>query len=67
MEIDLLERAIDLHVHAGPSLFPSLMDAHDTALAARKAGMRGVVIKHHHVPTVERGYFVSKSVSPGSV
>jgi hypothetical protein len=40
------------------------MDAHDTALAARKVGMRGVVIKHHHVPTVERGYFVSKSV-PG--
>jgi hypothetical protein len=38
------------------------MDAHETALAARKSGMRGVVIKHHHVPTVERAYFVSKSV-----
>jgi len=64
LEIDLLDGAIDLHIHAGPSLFSRLMDAHDTALAALKAGMRGIVIKHHHVPTVERGYFVSKSV-PG--
>lgn len=64
MDVDLLDGAIDLHIHAGPSLFPRLMDARETALAARKAGMRGIVIKHHHVPTVERGYFVSKSV-PG--
>jgi hypothetical protein len=62
VESDLLEGAIDLHIHSGPSLFPRLMDAHETALVAKKAGMRGVVIKHHHVPTVERGYFVSKSV-----
>lgn len=64
LEIDLLDGAIDLHIHAGPSLFPRLMDAHDTALTARKTGMRGIVIKHHHIPTVERGYFVSKSL-PG--
>jgi hypothetical protein len=62
LESELLDGAIDLHIHAGPSLFPRLMDAHETALVARKAGMRGVVIKHHHVPTVERGYFVSRSV-----
>jgi hypothetical protein len=61
-ESELLDGAIDLHIHAGPSLFPRLMDAHETAHVARKAGLRGVVIKHHHVPTVERGYFVSKSV-----
>jgi len=40
------------------------MDAHETALVAKKAGMRGIVIKHHHIPTVERAYFVNKSV-PG--
>lgn len=63
LERDLLEGAIDLHIHAGPSLFPRLMDAHETALVAKKAGMSGFVIKHHHVPTVERAYFVSKSIS----
>ena len=64
VESDLLEGAIDLNIHSGPSLFPRLMDAHETALVARNAGMRCLVIKHHHVPTVERSYFVSKSV-PG--
>jgi hypothetical protein len=58
----LLEGAIDTHLHAGPSLFPRLMDAEETAKAAREAGMRGLLIKHHHVPTVDRAYFVSKAV-----
>jgi hypothetical protein len=38
------------------------MDAVETAKAIRAAGMRGVVIKHHHMPTVERAYFVNKAV-----
>lgn len=59
---ELLEGAIDTHLHAGPSLFPRLMDAEETAKAARAAGMRGLLIKHHHTPTVERAYFVSKAV-----
>jgi hypothetical protein len=58
----LLEGAIDTHLHAGPSLFPRLMDAEETAKAAKEAGMRGLLIKHHHVPTVDRAYFVSKAV-----
>jgi hypothetical protein len=59
---ELLEGATDTHLHAGPSLFPRLMDAEETAKAARAAGMRGLLIKHHHVPTVERAYFVGKAV-----
>jgi hypothetical protein len=39
------------------------MDALETARAVRRSGMRGLVIKHHHVPTVERAYFVNKTVS----
>ena len=62
LDQELLEGAIDTHLHAGPSLFPRLMDAEETAKAARAAGMRGLLIKHHHVPTVERAYFVSKAV-----
>jgi hypothetical protein len=62
LDLDLLEGAIDLHLHAGPSVFPRLMDAVETAKAARASKMRGIVIKHHHVPTVDRGYFVHKAV-----
>lgn len=58
----LLQGAIDTHLHAGPSLFPRLMDAAETAKVAKAVGMRGLLIKHHHTPTVERAYFVQKVV-----
>ncbi len=59
---ELLKGAIDIHLHAGPSLFPRLMDAVETARAAEAAGLRGIVIKHHHTPTVDRAYFVHRAV-----
>jgi len=62
LDLDLLEGAIDLHLHAGPSVFPRLMDAVETSKTARASRMRGIVIKHHHIPTVDRGYFVHKAV-----
>jgi hypothetical protein len=62
LDLELLEGAIDTHLHAGPSLFPRLMDAEETARAARAAGMRGLLIKHHHLPTTDRAYFVHKAV-----
>ena len=63
-DLELLKDSIDIHLHAGPSFFPRLMDAQETAEVAKASGMRGIVIKHHHTPTVERGYFVQKAV-PG--
>ncbi len=62
LDEELLQGAIDLHLHAGPSVFPRLMDAVETAKAARAAKMRGIVIKHHHTSSVDRGYFVHKAV-----
>jgi hypothetical protein len=38
------------------------MDATETAMAAKASGMSGIVIKHHHIPTVDRGYFTNKAV-----
>ena len=61
-DLELLRGALDLHVHAGPSLFPRPMDAVEAARAAAAAGLRGLAFKHHHIPTVERAYHVSRAV-----
>lgn len=61
-DTELLKGAVDVHLHAGPSVFPRLMDAVEAAEAARAAGMRGIVIKHHHTPTVDRAYLVHRAV-----
>jgi hypothetical protein len=61
-DTELLKGAIDTHLHAGPSVFPRLMDAVGAAEAAGKAGMRGIVIKHHHTPSVDRAYLVHRAV-----
>ena len=60
---ELLRGAIDTHVHAGPDLFPRLMDAIEAARSARDAGLRGIVFKHHHISTVDRAYLARKTVS----
>jgi hypothetical protein len=61
-EAELLKGAMDFHVHAGPSLFPRLMDSVEMAKSAKAASMAGLVIKHHHTPTVDRAYLTSKMV-----
>jgi hypothetical protein len=51
--MSLLRGAIDLHVHAGPSLFPRSGDAVELASAAAGAGMRALLLKAHEGSTVE--------------
>jgi hypothetical protein len=62
-DLELLQGAIDLHVHSAPSLFPRLVDHVEVAEGARKVGMRAVVLKEHHGYTSDRMYFVRKMVS----
>lgn len=60
--MDLLERAIDVHVHSAPGV----ADRHSTDLAiareARTAGMDGVVLKNHVVSTADRAALVNEAV-----
>lgn len=44
----LMNGAIDLHVHASPSLFPRSLDQIEAARQAEKEGLRAIVIKDHH-------------------
>ncbi|MFQ5913719.1 MAG: DUF6282 family protein [Nitrospinota bacterium] len=61
---NLLEGAIDLHVHTAPALFERPYDDAETAALAKEAGMRAVVVKDHHSPTALRAYYARKIV-PG--
>ena len=61
-DLDLLKKSIDVHVHVGPSVFPRLMDSIEAAEAAKAAGMRGLVLKHHHISTMDRSYLAGKVV-----
>ena len=63
-DLELMQGAVDLHIHSAPSLFPRLVDHAEAAEGARKLGMKAVVLKEHHGYTSDRMYFVRKLV-PG--
>jgi len=49
--IELLEGAIDLHVHVGPDIVDRLLDSVQLAEQARNVGMKGFILKSHFIPT----------------
>ncbi|QZP39569.1 DUF6282 family protein [Halobaculum magnesiiphilum] len=53
-EYDLLDGAIDVHVHTAPDLVERFQSDVALAHAVRDAGMRGAVVKSHVVPTAGR-------------
>lgn len=61
-DYDLLEGAVDVHVHTAPDLVERFQ--HDVALAhrVREAGMRGAVVKSHVVPTAGRVELANEAV-----
>lgn len=59
---DILTEAIDVHVHTAPDLIDRNQTDLELARAAIDAGMRGVVVKSHVVPTVGRVDLVNKAV-----
>jgi len=48
----ILEGAVDMHCHSGPSPFPRKMDHVEAAKQAESVGMRAIVVKSHHHATV---------------
>lgn len=59
---DLLDGAIDVHVHTAPDLIDRWGTDLDLARAVRDAGMAGAVVKSHVVPTVARAAAVTESL-----
>ena len=56
----LMQGAVDLHVHSGPSIMPRQVDHFQAVEEAAAAGMRGILFKDHHysvapfIPIMER-------------
>lgn len=56
----LMQGAVDLHVHSGPSTMPRQLDHFEAVEQAAAAGMRGILFKDHHysvapfLPIMER-------------
>lgn len=48
----ILEGAVDMHCHSGPSPFPRRLDHVEAARMAESVGMRAIVVKSHHHSTV---------------
>lgn len=61
----LMRGSIDIHVHAAPDpTTPRRHDIVDLAIAARDAGMAGIVFKSHEYPTQPAAYVVERTI-PG--
>ncbi|MBT5946143.1 MAG: hypothetical protein HOG94_00600, partial [Nitrospinaceae bacterium] len=61
---NLLDGAIDVHIHSGPDSVERWGDTIDIARLAIEMGMRGVVFKDHFRPTTHKALLTSKAV-PG--
>lgn len=61
-DLELMQGAVDLHIHSAPSLFPRLVDHVEAAEGCRDMGLRAVVLKEHHAFTCDRMYFVRQLV-----
>jgi hypothetical protein len=59
---DALRGAIDVHIHALPDVRPRKVDMIEAALAARDAGMRGIVFKSHHEPTAGLAWLTNRAI-----
>jgi hypothetical protein len=58
---ELLEGSIDLHIHAGPDLFPRELDEADVAQQAEEIGMEAVLFKSHFTTNADRITMLRKS------
>jgi hypothetical protein len=51
---EMLRGTIDFHIHTGPDIYPRLLNDIEVARQAKRAGMRGILIKSHATITGDR-------------
>jgi hypothetical protein len=57
---ELLRGAVDLHIHAGPDLFPRELDESEVIAQAIEIGMKALVFKSHFTTNADRMYLLRK-------
>ena len=57
--LDLLQGAIDVHIHSAPDVYPRILSDLDLARQAQEMGMRAIVIKNHFASTAGRAWLAS--------
>jgi uncharacterized protein DUF6282 len=57
--------AVDLHCHAGPSLWPRPLDSREALRLAAEAGMAAIVLKDHHRATFMEAQLLNASSPAG--
>ncbi len=62
---ELIKGGYDLHIHSAPDIMPRKGNDLDFARRAAEAGMAGILIKSHFVPTADRASLVNEVV-PGT-
>lgn len=62
----LLQGAVDLHVHSGPSLHARKVDHFEVMREADAAGMRAVLLKDHYYPTMPIASLINKHLGLGT-
>lgn len=60
MKEQRLKGVIDMHIHSAPDIRQRKMDDLEIMEAAVARGIRGVVIKSHHVPTADRAALINR-------
>ena len=61
-DLELLQGAVDIHIHHGPDLYARIQDPFELANEAKSAGMRAICIKRHNFPTSEIAALTRKVV-----
>lgn len=57
--MDLLEGAIDIHVHSAPDVYPRILNDVELARHAKEMGMQAFLIKNHFTETAGRAQVAS--------
>ena len=61
----LITGAIDCHIHGSPDVTQRVGSDLELAIAAQKAGMKGILVKSHVTPTASRARLVQDAVGNG--
>lgn len=56
----LMQGAVDLHVHSGPSMMPRAVDHIEVVKQAAEAGMAAILLKDHYYPTMPIAHLINK-------